>query len=66
MTGRRIKTMDPGVYRPVQNPEYPVVIEGHWANVPYDEQVKQIEVEELKVISRTWSLLVCQLNFTKF
>lgn len=49
MTGRRFKTMEPGTLRPVQNPDYPVVKEGHWSNVPYEEQLKQIEVEELKV-----------------
>ena len=48
MAGRRIKAMDPGGLRPVQNPDCPVIKEGHWSNVPYEEQLKQIEVEGLK------------------
>ena len=60
MTGRRYKAMEPGTLRPVQNPECPVVKEGHWSNVPYEEQLKQIEVEELKVSFN--SILVLKLG----
>jgi hypothetical protein len=49
MTGRRLTQMKTGQYKPIKNPDYPVVKEGHWSEVPYEEQVKQNEVNELKV-----------------
>lgn len=49
MTGRRYKTMEPGEYKSVQNPDYPVTRDGHWTDVPYDEQLKSLEVNDLKV-----------------
>ena len=49
MTGRRLTQMKTGQYKPIKNPDIPVVKEGHWSEVPYEEQVKQNEVNELKV-----------------
>ena len=49
MTGRRLMRQSIGEYKPVKNPEYPVVRRGHWSEVPYDEEIKKIEVTKLKV-----------------
>ncbi len=49
MVGRRLSSMSTGVYKSIKNPEYPVVREGHWTEVPYEEQLKQAEVNQLKV-----------------
>ncbi len=49
MTGRRLNTMNPGEYRGVKNEDNPVTKDGHWKEVPYNEEVKEIEVEQLKV-----------------
>ncbi len=49
MAGRRLTSMKMGQYKPIKNPEIPVVKEGHWSEVPYEEQVKQNEVNQLKV-----------------
>lgn len=53
MTGRRLKAMNPGAYKSIQNPDFPVVKEGHWSNVPYEEQIKKMEVDILKVGKKT-------------
>jgi hypothetical protein len=49
MTGRRLTSMKTGQYKPIKNPDFPVVKEGHWSEVTYEEQVKQTEVNQLKV-----------------
>lgn len=49
MTGRRLNTMSAGQYRSIKNPEYPVIKEGHWSEVTYEEQIKQAEVSNLRV-----------------
>jgi len=48
MTGRRLSTMKAGQYKSVKNPDVPVVKEGHWSQVPFEEKQKQEEVQELK------------------
>ncbi len=48
MTGRRLNTMKAGQYKSVKNPDFPVVKEGHWSQVPFEEKQKQEEVQELK------------------
>ena len=48
MTGRRLSKMSVGKYKSVKNPEYPVKKEGHWTEVTYEEQVKKVEVSQLK------------------
>ena len=49
MAGRRITKQTTGEYKAVKNPECPVVREGHWSEVPFEEQAKQAEVFQLKV-----------------
>lgn len=49
MTGRRLKELNKGTYKSVKNPETPVVREGHWSEITFEEQVKQNEVNQLKV-----------------
>lgn len=48
MTGRRLSSMTPGELKPIKNPEVPVVREGHWTEVSYEEQRKHGEVNQLK------------------
>ena len=49
MTGRRMNKQTTGEYKAVKNPECPVVKEGHWSEVPFEEQAKQAEVYQLRV-----------------
>jgi hypothetical protein len=49
MTGRRKMRLSAGEFRPVNNPNYPVIKRGHWTEVPYEEHIKKIEVSKLKV-----------------
>ena len=49
MTGRRYNRMNYGQYKSVKNPDFPVVKEGHWSEIPFEEQIKQAEVHKLKV-----------------
>ena len=49
MTGRRLTGMNPGEYKAVKNPDIPVVREGHWTEMTYEEKVKKVEVNQLKV-----------------
>ena len=49
MAGRRLTGLNTGHFKSVKNPDYPVVKEGHWSEVPYEEKVKKTEVEQLKV-----------------
>jgi hypothetical protein len=49
MAGRRLNTMNPGEYRGVKNEDDPVTKDGHWKDVPYNEEIKELEVEQLKV-----------------
>lgn len=49
MTGRRYNAQNFGQYKAVKNPDFPVVKEGHWSEIPYEEQLKQAEVNMLKV-----------------
>ncbi|CAF0796043.1 unnamed protein product [Brachionus calyciflorus] len=48
MTGRRFNNLNYGQYKSVKNPDFPVIREGHWSEVPYEEQIKQEEVNKLK------------------
>jgi hypothetical protein len=48
MIGRRLNARNPGELKSIKNPEIPVMKEGHWSEVTFDEQVKQIEVNNLK------------------
>lgn len=48
MTGRRLTGMNTGKYKPIKNPDHPVIKEGHWTEVTYEEHVKQNEVNQLK------------------
>lgn len=48
MTGRRLAGMNLGKYRSSKHPDSR---EGHWTEVTYEEQVKQAEVNQLKVTS---------------
>ena len=52
MTGRRKMRLSAGEFRPVNNPSYPVIKRGHWTEVPYEENIKKIEVSKLKVFSK--------------
>jgi hypothetical protein len=61
MTGRRFNTMNPGEYKGLKNEENPVTKEGHWKEVPYNEQVKELEVNRSKV--RTFfSKIIISIN----
>lgn len=40
-----------GEFKPINNPNYPVIKRGHWTEVPYEEEIKKIEVTKLKVNS---------------
>ncbi len=57
MIGRRLNSMSTGVYKSIKNPDFPVVREGHWSEVPYEEQLKKAEVDQLKVI-----ILLCNFK----
>lgn len=48
MQGRRIVGKSFGKYKSIKNPDYPVVKEGHWTEVTFEEKVKQVEVDQLK------------------
>ena len=48
MTGRRMGSRNPGELKSIKNPRVPVVKEGHWSQVPYEEHVKAHEVHQLK------------------
>jgi hypothetical protein len=51
MTGRRLLRQSVGEYKSLKNPYNPVIKRGHWTEVPYEEEIKKIEVTKLKVLS---------------
>ena len=48
MKGKRMAEKNVGELVPTSDLHAPVVKEGHWTSIPYDEQLKQKEVEVLK------------------
>lgn len=50
MAGRRLTSLSTGEYKAIKNPDLPVVKEGHWSEVTYEEEIKRNEVNQLKVI----------------
>ena len=50
MQGKRIVGKSSGYYVPAASGESPVIKTGHWQDIPYEEQMKQEEINKLKVL----------------